>query len=68
MISTSIRVMVLRMRSWRPQFEKWGPTGKSKGFEHARGALIEDGPPVPARLVAKGAGDPAFAEARGPGD
>ena len=44
------------------------PTGKSKGFEHARGALIEDGPPVPARLVAKGASDPAFAEAGRSGD
>jgi hypothetical protein len=62
-----MRAMVLRMRSWRPQFEKRGPTDKSKGFEHARGALIEDGPPVPARLVAKVAGDPAFAEAHGSG-
>jgi hypothetical protein len=43
-------------------------TGKSKGFEHAWRTLIEDGPPVPARLVAKSASDPAFAEARGPGD
>jgi hypothetical protein len=28
------------------------PAGKSEGFEHARGALIKDGPPIPARLVA----------------
>ena len=41
--------------------------GQSKGFEHARGALIEDGPPVTASLVAEGAGDPAFAEAGGAG-
>ena len=34
---------------------------KSEGFEHARCALIEDGPPVTARLVAEGAGDPTFA-------
>ena len=45
-----------------------GPAGKSEGFEHARGALIEDGPPVTARLMAKGAGDPAFAKAGGPGN
>ena len=34
--------------------------GQSEGFEHARRALIEDGPPVPARLVAEGTGDPTF--------
>ena len=38
------------------------PACKSEGFEHARGALIEDGPTVTARLMAKGAGDPAFAQ------
>ena len=42
--------------------------GKSEGFEHARGALIEDGPSVTARLVPKGAGDPAFAKAGRAGD
>ncbi len=53
-----------------------GATGKSEGFEPARGALIEpargalieDGPPVPASLVAEGAGDPAFAKTGGAGD
>lgn len=44
------------------------PTGKSEGFEHARGALIEDGPPVTASLMAQGAGDPAFAKAGRAGD
>ena len=43
-------------------------TGQSEGFEHAWRALIENWPPVPARLVAKGAGDPAFAKARWTGD
>ena len=42
--------------------------GQSEGFEHARRALIKDRPPIPTRLVTKGAGDPAFAEARGSGD
>ena len=42
-------------------------TGQSKGLEHARRTLIEDGPPIPARLVAKGAGDPAFAQTGRPG-
>ena len=36
-----------------------GPSGQSEGFEPARGALIEDGPPVTASLMAEGAGDPA---------
>ena len=45
-----------------------GTAGKSEGFEHARGALIEDGPSVTARLVPKGAGDPAFAKAGRTGD
>ena len=40
-------------------------TGKSEGFEHARGALIKDGPPVTASLMAQGAGDPAFARTGG---
>ena len=31
-------------------------TVKSESFEHARGALIEDGPPIPASLMAQGAG------------
>jgi hypothetical protein len=65
MISTSMRAMVFRMRSWRRQFEKRGPTGKSKGFEHARGVLIEDRSPVRTSLVAKSAGDPAFAQTGG---
>ena len=47
---------------------KRGAAGQSEGLEHAWGALIEDGPPIPTRLVAKSAGDPAFAEARGSGD
>lgn len=41
------------------------PACKSEGFEHARGALIEDRPTVTARLMAKGAGDPAFAQTGG---
>ena len=36
--------------------------GQSEGFEHAWRALIEDGPPVTASLMAQGAGDPAFAK------
>ena len=28
-----------------------GAAGQSEGFEHARGTLIKDGPPVTARLV-----------------
>ena len=55
--------MVFRMRLWRTQFEKSGAAGQSKGFELARGALIEDWTPVTASLVAKGAGDSAFAKA-----
>ena len=42
--------------------------GKCEGFEHAWRALIEDRPPVPACLVAEGAGDPAFAQTGGSGD
>ena len=47
---------------------KRGTAGKSEGFEHARGALIEDGPPVTAPLMAQSAGDPAFAKTGGSGD
>ena len=39
-------------------------TGEGKGFEHAWRTLIEDRSPVRTSLVAKSAGDPAFAEAR----
>ena len=42
-------------------------TGEGKGFEHARGALTEDRSPVTTSLVAKSAGDPAFAQSGGPG-
>ena len=35
-------------------------TGKSEGFEHARGALIKDGPPVSASFVAQGARGSSF--------
>ena len=38
--------------------------GKGEGFEHARGALIEDRSSIPACLVAKGTGDPALAQDR----
>jgi len=37
--------------------------GKREGFEHARGPLIEDGPPIPASLVTQCAGNPTFAKA-----
>lgn len=43
-------------------------TGKCKCLEHVRGALIEQGPPTPARLATQGAGDPAFAQTGGSGD
>ena len=43
-------------------------TGQRECFEHARGTLIEDGPPIPARPVPECAGDPAFAQAGGAGD
>jgi len=38
-------------------------TGQGKGLEHSRRTLIENRPPLPASLVPKSAGDPAFAEA-----
>ena len=41
---------------------------EGEGFEHAWGALVEDGPPIPTSLMAKCAGDPALADAAGAGD
>jgi len=39
--------------------------GQGKGLQHARRTVIENRPPLPASLVPKSAGDPAFAEAGG---
>jgi hypothetical protein len=38
---------------------------EGEGFEHTWGTLVEDGPPIPASLMSKRAGDPTFAQARG---
>jgi hypothetical protein len=43
-------------------------TGERQRLEEARGTLVEDGAPVAASFVAKRAGDPALADAAGPGD
>ena len=42
--------------------------GEREGGEQARHAVVEDGEVLPAGLVAEGAGEPAFADAAGPGD
>lgn len=39
------------------------PPSQAEGLEETRDAVIDDAAPVAAGLVAKGAGDPAFAEA-----
>jgi len=39
---------------------------KCEGFEHTRGALIEDRPPIPASLMPEGAGNPTLPRPVGP--
>ena len=42
--------------------------GEGEGGEQARDTMIEDGEVLSASLVARGAGEPAFADAARPGD
>ena len=35
---------------------------EGEGFEHTWGTLVEDGPPIPASLMSKRAGDPTLAD------